>query len=328
MLLAGDIGGTKTDLAIISDAIGVDAAVDQKTFINADYSCLEAILEEFLDRNDCQINHAVFGVAGPVLDGQVTFTNLSWSISEEKLKNELGVKSVILLNDLVAIAYAIPYLDPKHIYTINNGEPVTEGTIAVLAPGTGLGEAFLTWDKNNYKAHATEGSHSDFAPADRFQTKMLHYLFDHYDHVSYERVCSGQGIPNIYAFLKDTGVVTESPWVAVQLSSAKDPTPVIIKAALNVEKKCPLCLETLNIFISILAAEAGNLTLKVLATGGIYLGGGILPRILPAIDNKIFINAFLKKGRFSEFLQKIPIRLILNPKAALLGAACYGLGLS
>ena len=228
-----------------------------------------------------------------------------------------------LLNDLSAIAHAVPFLQPDDVHTINIGRPAPEGPLAVIAPGTGLGEAYLTWDGDKYRAHASEGGHADFAPTTPLEVEMLRYLQGSFGHVSFERVCSGKGIPNIYAFLKDSGYAEEPTWLGEQLESADDPTPVIFNAVLKADKPCKLCQATLETFVSILGAEAGNLALKLGATGGVYLGGGIPPRIAPFLESEIFMAPFRKKGRLSGLLAQIPVHIILNPKVALLGAACH-----
>jgi glucokinase len=195
----------------------------------------------------------------------------------------------------------------------------------VIAPGTGLGQAFLTWDGGRYYAHPSEGGHTDFAPSDDTEIALLRYLMRRFDHVSYEWVCSGMGIPNIYNFFKDSGYVPEPDWLAAELAAADDPTPVIVNRALERPQEAPLCKATLDLFVSVLGAEAGNLALKVLATGGVYLGGGIPPRILPALQDGRFMRAFLRKGRFGRLLERVPVHVILNPKSALMGAAVFGL---
>jgi glucokinase len=194
-----------------------------------------------------------------------------------------------------------------------------------VAPGTGLGEAYLTWQNDRYCAQPSEGGHADFAPTDVLEVGLLQYLWGRYERVSYERVCSGLGIPNIYAYLKASGYAQEPTWLAERLAQAPDATPVIVNNALDSEECCALCEGTLRTFVSILGAEAGNLALKILATGGVYLGGGIPPRILPALDGPVFLRAFCDKGRFSELMGEIPVYVIKNPQAPLLGAAAYGL---
>jgi glucokinase len=278
----------------------------------------------FLSQTEVRPTHACFGVAGPVVDGRVRITNLPWIMDENDLKANLGLASVRLLNDLESIANAIPRLEAEDLHVLNDAPAEETGAIAVIAPGTGLGEAFLTWDGARYAAQPSEGGHVDFAPTNPLQVGLLNYLWERYEHVSYERVCSGLGIPNIYAYLRDSGYATEPAWLAEKLSRADDPTPVIVNTALDSDQPCELCMGTLDTFVSILGAEAGNMALNTLATGGVYLGGGIPPRILPALERAHFMRSLYNKGRFSEFLADIPVYVIMNPKVALLGAAAFG----
>ncbi len=324
MLLAGDVGGTKTNLAIFSSEAGWRAPVAEATFPSAQYPGLEAVVQEFLKQRNFSVDHASFGVAGPVVAGSATITNLPWMMDEKQLQKELDIPSVRLLNDLDAIAHAIPFLEPQDLHTLNEGQPISKGAIAVIAPGTGLGEGFLTWDGSRYRAHTSEGGHADFAPTNTSQIELLRYLLARFPHVSFERVCSGKGMPNIYSYLKDTGYAEEPQWLAEQLVAAQDRTPIIVNNALDKEKATKLCVGTLNTFVSILGAEAGNLALKVLATGGVYLGGGIPPRILSFLQDGRFMQAFTHKGRLTEMLTRMPVHIILNPKIALLGAARQG----
>lgn len=329
MLLAGDIGGTKTHLAIFS--ISHEPKPEQEAiFKSADYPSLEAIAQKFLAETGTIITKAVFGVAGPVVNGQSKITNLPWVISEANVSQaiQLSGESVKLLNDLESIAYAVPHLSPIDLTALNSGQmdPNLGGHKAIVAPGTGLGEAILFYHNHQYHVLPSEGGHADFAPNNSLQMGLLRYMLDRYNHVSYERVCSGGlGIPNIYAYLKETRSTEESPQVAADLQQGGDPTPVIIQAALGNESE--LCRATLNTFVSILGAEAGNLALKVMATGGIYLGGGIPPKILNKLKDGTFMAAFVNKGRFGELLSRIPVYVILNENPGLLGAAYYGLTL-
>lgn len=320
LLLAGDVGGTKTNLAIVSRENGPRAPIGEARFPSGKYPSLEALVQEFLSKTGRSVGGAVFGVAGPVVGDEAQITNLPWTIDARQLRESLGVSSVRLLNDLQAIASAVPHLEPEDLHTVNVGKPVDHGSIGVVAPGTGLGESFLTWDGSRYQAHASEGGHTDFGPTNELQRELLQYLQDRFDHVSYERVCSGIGIPNIYAYLKESGSAEEPAWLAEKLSRVNDRVPVIVESGLG-GGASEICARTLDLFTAILGAEAGNMALKVLATGGIYLGGGLPPRILPYLDNDRFMQAFLHKGRFVELLQDVPVHVILNPKAALLGAA-------
>jgi glucokinase len=327
MLLAGDIGGTKTSLAIYAGDAGPRTPVAEATYPSARYSGLEVLVRDFLSGMDCQVDRACFGVAGPVVEGRATITNLPWILNESDLQSALGARSARLLNDLTAIACAVPFLSEDELRVLNAGEPVAGGTLAVIAPGTGLGEAFLTWDGARYHPHPSEGGHASFAPVSPEQVEMLRYLFARYSHVSSERVCSGSGIPNIYAFLRDSGQETEPAWLAKRIAAVQDPTPLIVQAALDESRPSELCVATLETFVTILGAEAGNLALKVLATGGVYLGGGIPPRLLRLLEHPAFLQAFRGKGRMAGLLDRVPVFAILNPKAALLGAACFGFGL-
>lgn len=325
LFLAGDIGGTKTSLALISPEVGPRQPLAEATFPSNNYPNLETIVQEFLQQTALPVEYAGFGVAGPVVNGRATVTNLAWVMDEEQLARTLQLKKVVLLNDLVAIANAIPFLTGADLYTLNAGQPVVNGPLAVVAPGTGLGEAFLLHDGTRYRAYASEGGHADFAPSNPLQTELLRYLQSQYHHVSWERVCSGLGIPNLYAFLKTTGLAKESTWLASELATTADPTRIIMSTALDETKQEALCQATLDLFITLLGAEAGNMALKVLATGGVYLGGGIPPRILGLLPKSNFMASFQQKGRFSTMLADMPVHVILNAKAGLLGAAYYGL---
>jgi glucokinase len=327
MLLVGDIGGTKTNLAIFSQDSGPRTPLAEATFPSAHYDSLELMVREFLEQAHLAADRASFAVAGPVVGGRAKITNLPWVIEEDRLQTELNLTSVDLWNDLEAIAYSVLFLEPGDVDTLNAGQPEPQGTIAIIAPGTGLGEGYMTWDGSRYRAHPSEGGHTDFAPTSDLQIDLLRYLRRDHEHVSYERVCSGIGLPNIYTYLRESGQAPEPAWLAEQLASTEDHTPVIVNAALDATKRCELCVTALDTFASVLATESANLALKVLSTGGVYLGGGIPPRILPVLKQPSFMQAFLDKGRMSSLLSRMPVHVILNPKAALLGAACLGLGL-
>lgn len=325
MLLAGDIGGTKTILAIYSEETGARQAVVERLYPSASYGSLEKIVAEFLSSVSVTIDCACFGVAGPVVNQQSRITNLTWVITRKRLQEALGITSIALLNDLEAIAYAVPYLQPDEVHTLHAGNPMPGGNIAVIAPGTGLGEAYLTWDGHRYHAYPSEGGHGDFAPTSPVEMELLRYLMDRLDHVSYERLASGSGFPNIYNFLRDTGYAEEPAWLTERLHHVTDPSPVIVSAALTEDPPCELCTMAVDLFVSILGAEVGNLALKIIARGGVYLGGGIPPRILPALEQQRFLSSFLHKGRMADLLLTMPVKVILNPRMALLGVAYYGL---
>ena len=323
MLLAGDIGGTKTRLGIFSEAAGLRAPLVEATVWNSVYPDFETLLREFLAPVQHSIHKACFGVAGPVLDGRCRTTNLPWVISEREIQQTFRIASVRLINDLEATAYAIPVLAPADLKSLNAGETVPGGNVAVIAPGTGLGESFMTWEGRRYRAYASEGGHADFAPGNALEMELLQDLRNRFGHVSQESVCSGTGIQRIYQFLKVKGCGEEPAWLLAALSQEKDQTPVIVASAMDVERSCELCKKTLDLFVSMLGAEAGNLALKVLATGGVYLAGGIPPRILPILGNGLFMEAFCRKGRMSALMARIPVCVILHPGAAMLGAAGY-----
>lgn len=252
---------------------------------------------------------------------------MPWLIEENSLAKELNLnhKSVRLINDLEAIARAVPILRPSDMVKINLGEPVRKGAVAVIAPGAGLGESFLTWDGSHYMAHGSEGGHSDFAPTDERQIRLLTYMLKQFDHVSFEHVCSGIGIPNIYRFLRDVEHIPEPLEVAKLIDTAADPSVVIINPAVDPTNRSKLCAETLGLLVSILGSEAGNLAAKFLATGGVYLAGGVAVHALQAIKQPDFLERFKRKGRFAELMSRIPIHVVVTP-AGLAGAACLRAG--
>jgi len=329
LLLVGDVGGTKTRLALYEDSARSrrpagrrgDAVrlIEPATFPSGASPSLGTIAKEYLRRTGARPARAAFGVAGPVVGGRAEITNLPWRISETALRRTLGVRSVRLLNDLVATAWAVPALGPRDTRNINRGVAEPGGAIGVVAPGTGLGQAFLTWDGARYRAHPSEGGHSDFAPPTELTTDLLAFMRRTVPHVSVESVCSGIGIPHLYAFLKSRGE-PEPAWLAARLAAATDPAPVIAGAALDRERPCPIASATLDLFVDILGAEAGNLAVKVLATGGVYLAGGIPPKIVDALTDGRFMRAFARKGRLTDLLVRIPVRLVLHPEPALVGA--------
>lgn len=321
MLLAGDIGGTKTVLALFETQTQDDIVrhpVAERTFPSAQYQSLETIIDEFLQDTAAPVSSGSFGVAGPVVDGTARVTNLPWTIDAAAIAGQFGFP-IHLLNDLEAIATAVPHLEATDLITLQEGEARPQGAIAVIAPGTGLGEGFLVWNGTRYEAHPSEGGHTAFGPTTPEQLDLLTYWLPRMGHVSYERVCSGLGIPNIYTFLRETGRYEEPGWLRAQLDERNDPTPIIVKAAVNSE--ADICVATLEIFMEILGDEAGNMALMVLATGGVFLGGGIPPRILPQLQKGPFLKFFNDKGRFSDIMARIPVNVIYNPKAGLYGAA-------
>lgn len=324
MFLAGDIGGTKSVLALFSAELGPRRPIVETLFQSREFDSLQEIVVQFLSdvethRAAGPVTAAAFGLAGPVIGRKVKITNLEWTVERGALAEDmkLDAKQVRLLNDLEATANAVPQLLAEDIQTLNTGVPVEHAPIAVLAPGTGLGQAYLTWDGTRYRPYASEGGHVDFAPCDQLQLELLNYLYQEYDHVSFERVVSGIGIPSIYRFLKDTGRAEEPDALAVALSQADDPTPVIMSHT----RDFTICQQTLDVFVAILGAKSGNVALSLMSRGGVYLGGGIPPRILPSLPTDDFLGPFCSKGRFSDMMAEIPVHVITNPKTALLGAS-------
>ena len=330
MFLAGDIGGTNTVLALFSTDAGPRKPIAETLFPSRNFDSLEQIVHQFLAHTEAHvaadpITAAAFGVAGPVMDRTAKITNLSWTVERESLAAGLRLEAdgVRLLNDLEATANAVPQLLAEDILTLNPGVMVEHAPIAVIAPGTGLGQAYLTWDGTRYRPHASEGGHVDFAPCSQLQLDLLNYLYAQYDHVSFERIVSGIGIPNIYRFLKDTGRAEEPGALATALAQADDPTPVIMSHAGDF----PICQQTVDLFVAILGAKCGNVALSLMARGGVYLGGGIPPRVLSRLQSECFLGPFRNKGRFSGMMAQIPIHVITNPKTALLGASHVALTL-
>jgi glucokinase len=318
MILAGDIGGTKTNLGLFSVADGALSSVEQKSFPSRRYASLESIVDEFLATSGRpSIVSACFGVAGPVVEGHSVTPNLPWVIEAMSLASRLKLDSVGLINDLEATAYGIAELRPEEFATLNQGTPET-GNAALVAAGTGFGNASLFWDGDRHVPSASEGGHIDFAPRDQFEISLLRHLIDKHGHVSVERVLSGPGLFNIYDFLRSTGYAKESPSV-VERFKHHDPSSVVSNAALAGE--CKMCEKALDMFASIYGAAAGNVALLLKAVAGVYVGGGIAPKIIEKLKDGTFMKAFIAKGRLSTLLEAIPVRVILNDKTALLGAA-------
>ena len=318
MLLAGDIGGTKTNLGLFEALDGSLVARSQQSFPSKNYDGLESILTEFMSAaGQPEIAAAAFGIAGPVVDGVSVTPNLPWLVKASSLASLLQLPSISLLNDLEATAYGIAELKAGEFTTLNEAHKQT-GNAALIAAGTGLGCASLFWDGKKYVISASEGGHMDFAPRDELENRLLQRLIARHGHVSVERVLSGPGLFSIYDFLRSIVFAEESPEIAERLKH-EDPSGVIAKAALDSEDK--LCVKALDMFAGIYGAAAGNIALLLKAVAGIYIGGGIAPKIIQKLKDGTFMKAFISKGRLSSLLQAIPVRVILNDKTALLGSA-------
>jgi glucokinase len=326
LVLAGDIGGTKTNLALYSVHGDKLRSESQHTFPSKRYSGLAPVLQEFLAGAHHAIDSACFGIAGPVVDGKVKTPNLPWMIDVAESRRALKLDSVTLLNDLEAGAYGILSLENEEFYTLNEGTIRRSGNKALIAAGTGLGQAILHDDGRHFHPLASEGGHADFAPRNELEIELLRHLIGRFGHVSYERVVSGPGIANIYRFLKEVRGLEEPPWLAERLAAAEDPSAVISKAALANE--AAICSEALNLLVSVYGAEAGNLALRAKPVRGLYVGGGIAPKILEKLKDGTFMRAFVDKGRYTDLLAATPVQVVLNEQAALRGAAYYAAFLS
>ncbi|CBE67560.1 MAG: glucokinase [Candidatus Methylomirabilis oxygeniifera] len=327
MILAGDIGGTKTVIGLFGEAGNRLHAIREETFPSQHYNSLEEVLNQFMGPGPAaSLSVACFGVAGPVIGGKSNATNLPWELDERSLAEALRVPRVKLLNDLEATAYGMLHLEPTDLCVLQPGSP-RKGNIAVIAAGTGLGEAILYWDGKRYHPMATEGGHADFAPRSDIEVDLLRYLQREFGHVSYERLLSGPGLFNIYRFLRDSGIAREPEWLRTRI--AEDDAGAVI-SEIGLAGDDPLCTKALDLFVSMYGSEAGNLTLKAFAIGGVYVGGGIAPKILAGAHDhaplrSAFTRAFADKGRFADLLRSIEVKVALNLRAPLIGAAHYGL---
>jgi glucokinase len=324
MILAGDVGGTKVHLALYNMVEGRLIPVRDFKFPAHEFSSLEEVVTRFLasgPEDKGQIAAACFGLPGPVRDGRLKLTNLPWTLDVRDLQRTLGIPRIFLINDLEANGYGIPQLAPDKVFTLHAGDPDAVGHQGLVAAGTGLGEALLIWNGISHTPIPSEGGHCDFAARTDREVALLQYLRRTLNgRVSFERVVSGLGIKNIYAYLRDVEKIDEPQWLRDRLKT-EDPNAVIGTCA--EDGSSWICFETMKIFAAAYGAETGNVALKVLATGGMYLGGGIAPKILKTLQNGAFTQAFLDKGRLSPLLQAIPVRVILDDSCALLGAAAY-----
>jgi glucokinase len=320
MILSGDIGGTKTNLGLFEPSRNGLKKLASATYKSAEHRSLEGILDKFLSSFYSRVTDACFGVAGPLKKGRSQITNLTWVVDSNRLAKKLKLPRIGLINDLEANAWGIAALKPRDFAVLNPGEPRAVGNACVVSAGTGLGEAGLYWDGRSHRPFASEGGHSDFAPLDELTMELHRYLSAQFGHVSSERILSGPGLHNIYKFLRDTQRAGEPPWLAEEMKNG-DPAATISRLAL--EGRSALCEQALDIFVQIYGAEAGNLALKFMALGGVYLGGGIAPKIVPKLQEPSFRESFVSKGRMRSLLEGIRVQIILNPQAALLGAATW-----
>lgn len=320
-LLAGDLGGTKTNLALFRSADGVLDVVREDTYASRDYASFSEIIQHFIGQGTGRAPQRIcIGVAGPVVRGKVELTNLSRELSEDEIRQGTGIKSVALINDLEATAYGLATLSPSQLTTLHRGATDNSGNIAIIAPGTGLGMAGLYWDGNHHHPFPTEGGHADFAPRTDLDILLLRYLQEKYDIASWERVISGPGIYAIYQFLRDVKGMEESTELAAAIDNG-DPAAVISKTALS--NKVSICVKTMDLFVRYLARESCNLVLKMKSTGGLFLGGGIPPKIAPLLETGEFYHHYLQGDRMAELLASVPIHIVNNDKSALWGAAYY-----
>ncbi len=325
VILAGDVGGTKTHLGMFRVENGAPTLLREHRYATADFQTLEDVCADFIRAGKEPIASACFGVPGPIIGGEAHATNVPWTMREENLTRAMNGIRVRLINDLGAAAYGVIHLADSEVGVLQRGAlPIHQGNIAIIAAGTGLGEAALGFENGRYYAIASEGGHASFAPQNDGQIELYRYLHERFGHVSVERVLSGPGLFNIYSFLRTRRMSEEPKWLT-ELLEEEDAGAVISEAALH--HRDPECVHALEMFVDIYGAEAGNLALKVLALGGVYVSGGIAPKILPALTDGRFMRAFIDKGRLDEMLSKIEVRVALNEGAGLIGAAWYAAGM-
>ena len=320
-ILAADVGGTKTIIALFGVHGRQLRLLLQQSFPSPHVRGLDAIVRQFLQsRPELRVARACFGVAGPIVRGTCRTPNLPWVVEARELRTALQTPAVDLINDLEAMGYGIERLRPRALVTLQAGRAHTGGNQALIAAGTGLGEAILRADAQGHHPLPSEGGHVDFAPRNALETELLQCLWRDHAHVSYERVVSGPGLVRLYRFMRSRSRRAEPSWLTAALRY-RDAAAVISEAGLSRRDRC--CRQALELFVSLYGAEAGNLAMKALATGGLYVGGGIAPKMLPLLRGGEFMRAFLEKGRMRGLLAQIPVRVILDDRTALLGAAHY-----
>ncbi|MCF8069939.1 MAG: glucokinase [Desulfobacterales bacterium] len=319
-ILAGDIGGTKTSIGLFLKGKTRPVVNVSETYSSRDFSGLEEVLTSFTKKYPAKIEKACLGMAGPVINGRCNITNLPWHIDERKLQTQFKWPSTRIINDLTATAMMVTQLTAREYFTLNRARALKNGNIAVIAPGTGLGTSMLVYTGGGYLPVPSEGGHAGFVPDNKLEAELKVYLKKKYNYVSYERVASGPGIVDTFLFLRDTGKYGFPAWLQHEIK-LKGVAIAATEGALK--RKNPLCVKTLMIFLSALGSFTGNMALTGIATGGVYLAGGILPNILPAIETSIFMDVFKNRGQFQKLMEKMPVRIILNKNTALLGAAEY-----
>ena len=323
MILAGDIGGTRTRLAAFQTEGNKLQCVVEKISRSQEHNGLAEVVADFIKTEGIPVQSACFGVAGPVRGGRSKISNLPWIIDSRELAKQLKLNSVGLINDLEAYAYGVDALESKDFVTLSAGSGDEEGNRAVISARTGLGIAGLYWDGYRHHPFGCEGGHSDFAPRNALEVELLQYLLKKYGRVSYERILSGPGIKNIYDFLRDTSKAEEPQWLKEQIGQAPDPPALISQLAL--ENKAAICEQTLSIFVSVYGAETGNCALNFMSTGGIFIGGSIAAKIVAKMKDPIFMQSFLDKGRMKALLEDMPVKIVLNDDSGIIGAARYAL---
>lgn len=320
MILAGDIGGTNTRLGLFEHAAGRVTATATGRYPSREHDSLDEIVRKFTDEHRQTVEAACFAIAGPVNAGKVSTTNLAWLVDAARLARQLGLAQVALINDLEAIGHGLPQLGAGELATLNAGAAGASGNLAVIAAGTGLGEAGGYWDGREHRPFACEGGHADFAPRNALEVELLNYLLGKFERVSYERILSGAGLFELYQFLHHTGRGNEDPALTETLYRQAHPAPIVRAGLDGRSQRCDMALE---LFVSLYGAEAGNLGLKLMARGGIYVGGGIAPRILERLKQPAFLQALTAKGRMQPLLESMPVHVILSDEAGLVGAARY-----
>jgi glucokinase len=319
-VIAGDIGGTKTLLAVVDVKVNESSyeLIEVRRFESRRYESLGSLVKEFAQETDANVTQACFGVAGPVVGGEWFGTNLPWHIVTDRLAEETGIRRAGLINDFEAIGNGLELMKPSDLAVLQESRPKPRAAIALIGAGTGLGEGFLVWQDGRYRGQPSEGGHTDFGPRNDLEIGLLKFLWKTYGHVSYERMVSGPGLAGIYRFLIESGVHAESLAVRNEMEG-KDAAPIVSGHGLAGDD--PACVTALDMFVSIYGAEAGNLALKVLAEGGVYITGGIAPHIVDKLKDGTFLQAFRDKGRLSPVVENLPVSVILNSNVGLLGAA-------